>query len=513
MPNDQQKIKCPKCEELISIDDVLTNQIGEKIRREFEAEQKLKEKEIANQKKELDEQLIKFEETKKNAQIEINKRVSEKLTSEKADLWKQAQVEAEKQKMAEIKLLEESLKGQNEKLAEANAEALKAKVDRQKLEEERKNFELEKIKQIEDERKKIEEEAFARAIKQNESGIAKFQRQLDDTAKAREAEKKMFDEQLAEKEAKLREANENELSLRKEKNKLEEDKKNFELEKQRQLDEERKNIFDEASKKATEDQQYIIAQLKKQLVDATKAKDELARKLEQGSQQSQGEVLELELEELLKREFPFDEIEGVKKGVNGADIIQRVNDKLDRACGQIIWELKNTKTWNENYVQKLKDDQIKAKADLGVVVSVAMPTDVNGFAFRDGVFICDVKSAISLATILRYNLLKVSESTRALSGKEEKKDIVYAYINSTEFKQRIQAIAEAFISLKDDLEKEKRAYQSIWAKREKQIQRVLDNTYGVYGDLKGLTGGTIQEIKMLELPEESEVVIENPTVI
>ncbi|MBU4299373.1 DUF2130 domain-containing protein, partial [Patescibacteria group bacterium] len=173
----------------------------------------------------------------------------------------------------------------------------------------------------------------------------------------------------------------------------------------------------------------------------------------------------------------------------------------DRECGQIVWESKKTKAWSKGWIQKLKDDQRAIKADLAVIVSAVLPEDVKGFVFRDGVLICDVKLAVNLSSLLRYDLINLSEANRALTGKDENKDVVYAYVNSTEFKQRIQAIAEAFIEMKNDIDKEKRSYQAIWAKREKQVQRVIDNTFGIYGDLKGLTGGAIQEIKMLELGE------------
>lgn len=414
MINDEQKIKCPKCGESISIDDVLTHQISEKIRKEIEVEQKLKKKEIADKEKILREETQKFEELKKNTQIEINKKVAEKLATEKIALWKQAKTEASKEQ---------------------------------------------------------------------------------------EVEKKILEEQLVEKDVKLQKAVENELTLRKEKNKLEEDKKNFEVEKQRQLDEERNKIVEEANRKATEEQKYIIAQLEKKLNDAGKVNEEMKRKLEQGSQQTQGEVLELELEELLKNEFSQDEIIPVPKGKKGADVVQKVLDRSGHLCGQIVWESKKTKTWSESWIQKLKDDQRAVKADLAVIVSTVLPNDVKGFSLRDGIFVCDVKLTVNLASFLRYDLLKVFEANRALTGKEEKKDVVYAYVNSVDFKQRIQTIAEAFIEMKNDIDREKRSYQAIWAKREKQVQRVIDNTFGIYGDLKGLTGGTMQEIKLLELRE------------
>jgi hypothetical protein len=255
------------------------------------------------------------------------------------------------------------------------------------------------------------------------------------------------------------------LALRKEKNKLEEDKQNFELEKQRQLDEERKKITEEASKKATEEQQYVIAQLKKQLTDATKAKDDLARKLEQGSQQTQGEVLELELEEILRAEFLNDEILPVPKG----------------------------------WIQKLKDDQRTIKADIAVIISTVLPEGIKGFAFRDGVWICDVKLSTALATALRINLESVTREKAMSVGKNEKMEILYAYLTGVEFKQRVEAIVEAFTSMDDGLRKERMAYEKIWSEREKQIKKVISNTVGMYGDLSGLV--TLPPIPTLELGE------------
>lgn len=488
MATDQQKIKCPKCGESISIDDVLTHQIEEKIKIKFSEENKIKETELENQRKELEVQKVRLEESQKNTQIEINKKVNEKLATEKVVMWKNAQAEAEKQKGAEIKLLEEQMKEKDKKLTEANEEAVKAHADRQKLAEEKKNFELEKIKQIEGERKKIESEAIARVSEKIN------------------LEKKILEDQLTEKEGKLLEATKKELEVRQEKNKLEEAKKSFELEKQRELDEAKKQIEEDAIKKATESEQYKIAQLEKKISEANKVNDDLRRKLEQGSQQTQGEVLELELEELLKTEFPADEVVGVRKGTNGADIIQKVFDKFGHLCGQIIWEAKYTKTWSENYVQKLKDDQREAKADLAVIVSKILPVDAKekGFIFRDGVWICDIKMFLALATALRMNLYASARERAMSAGKKENMEILYNYLTGVEFKQRVEAIVEAFSNMKTGLEKEKTAFQKIWAEREKQIGKVINNTVGLYGDLSGLA--PLQQIKTLELGDgESEL--------
>jgi hypothetical protein len=267
----------------------------------------------------------------------------------------------------------------------------------------------------------------------------------------------------------------------------------------RQMEEAKRAIVEEATKKAAEEQQYVIAQLKKQLTDATKAKDDLARKLEQGSQQTQGEVLELALEELLKAEFPHDEIVPVPKGVSGADIIQKVKDRSGRECGKIVWESKKTKAWSEGWIQKLKDDQREIKADLAVIVSVVLPEDVKGFVFRDGVWICDIKLAVALATALRINLESLTREKAMSVGKNEKMEVLYNYLTGVEFKQRVEAIVEAFSSMDEGLRKERMAYEKIWSEREKQIKKVMNNTIGMYGDLSGLV--TLPQIKRLELGE------------
>lgn len=412
MEKNNPKIECPKCGELISIDDVLTHQIENRIKKEIEVSQRAKEAEIASQKEELSKKEKQLLEAQKSVEIEINKKATERIATEKILLWKKAIAEADKNKAGEVKLLEE---------------------------------------------------------------------------------------QLLEKETKLKEANEKELEIRREKNRLEEEKKNFELDKQRQFDEERKKIEEDAAKKASEAEHYKIAQLEKKLSDALKVNEEQKRKLEQGSQQSQGEVLELELEELLKREFPEDEILEISKGVNGTDIIQKVNNRLGRGCGQIAWEFKKTKAWSEGWIQKLKDDQRRVKAELAVIASATLPADVKGFACRDGVWICDIKLVLALAGVLRTSLKSVARERAISVGKNEKMEVLWTYLTGVEFNQKVEAIIEAFVAMEDGLKKEKLAYEKIWSEREKQIQKVLINTTRMYGDLSGLA--PLPQIKRLEIGE------------
>lgn len=320
-----------------------------------------------------------------------------------------------------------------------------------------------------------------------------------DVAKDSEIEKKLLEEQLKDKVQKLEESTQKELELRREAIKLKDEKANFEIEKQRQMDEERKKIEEEASKRATEAQQAIIDQLNKKVSDVTKAKDELTRKLEQGSQQTQGEVQEMALEDMLKTEFIYDEIVPVPKGVNGADVIQIVKNELGVECGKVIWESKKTKVWTEGWIQKLKDDQRLVKADLAIIVSSALPIGAAAISQREGVWICDIKLAVSIANALRQTLLSVAREKNMSVGKNEKMEILYGYLSGTEFRQRIEAIVEAFRGMDDSLRRERQAFEKIWTEREKQIQKVIKNTVGIYGDISGVV--QLQKIDALELPE------------
>ncbi len=382
--------------------------------------------------------------------------------------------------------IEKKVREENkDKKAEIAKERKELEKKQKELDDEKENSDTVIQKQVEDRLK--EEEVILRKKIQIE------------TEEKSELEKKELEERLTEKDQKLKEASKNEIQLRKEKQQLKDEKDAFELEKERQLDDERDKIEEEASKKATEAKQSQIDQLNKKLSDANKVNGELARKLEQGSQQTQGEVLELELEDVIKREFPFDDISPVPKGVNGADVVQRVKDKNGNGCGQIIWESKNTKVWSDGWLQKLRDDQRVAKADIAVIVSKSLPKDTDGPQLREGVWICDKRFSVALATALRQQLILVSREKLMSVGKNEKMEILYGYLTGVEFKQRVEAIIEAFMGMDNGLKKEKLAYEKMWAEREKQIQKVITNTAGMYGDLSGLV--TLPKIERLELPE------------
>ncbi len=285
--------------------------------------------------------------------------------------------------------------------------------------------------------------------------------------------------------------------------KTEGENKQLELEKKLAVEQERIRL--EEKKRFDEEYRLKMLEKEKQLNDALKVNEELKRKLEQGSQQAQGEVLELELEGLIRREFPYDEIKEVPKGVRGADIIQIVKNHYGKICGTIVWESKRTKSWSDGWITKLKEDQRRLKAEISVIISDALPQDIKAFSLKEGVWISDYRSIIGLAMSLRQSLIDVMAVKQASVGKQEKKEILWNYLTSIEFKQRVEAIYDAYSQMMEDLKKEKDWYLKKWAKQEKNIQKIAEHILGMHGDLEGIVGKSLPEIKNLEmLPEETD---------
>lgn len=253
-------------------------------------------------------------------------------------------------------------------------------------------------------------------------------------------------------------------------------------------------------KKAAQEQDLKMAELQKQLTDALKMNKDLEQKLLQGSQQTQGEVLELELEQALKKEFPNDKIAEVAKGVRGADIIQEVYEKTGKKTGIILWESKNAK-WSEVWISKLREDMRRLNANEAVLVSVELPENIKGFTYSQGIWITNRTNAAGLAWALRKNFWDVFRQNSQNEGKKDKAAEIYDYVNSVEFSHRVESIVEAFNTLNEDLEKEKRWFAQKWARQEKEIRKIVDNTHGMYGELQGVSGRSLPQIKALETGE------------
>ena len=256
---------------------------------------------------------------------------------------------------------------------------------------------------------------------------------------------------------------------------------------------------DEAAERLEEKYHSRELESKKKLSDAMHQVENLERKLRRGSQQTQGEVIELELENVLKKAFPEDRIEPVAKGKPGADVLQKVHEPGGQYCGAILWESKNTQSWSKAWLGKLRNDQRRANAELAVLVSMALPKDVRHFAQVEGVWVARLPLALGLATALRTNLIEVAALRQSSKGKHEKLEVLNDYLHSTEFKHKIEAIVEAFRAMQEDLNKERKAMERQWAKREQQIQVVQQNVSGMYSDMQEKADQSLPKIRRLAL--------------
>ena len=314
-----------------------------------------------------------------------------------------------------------------------------------------------------------------------------------------ELELKDLKERDLEKSKRLEEAERTELELRKRSRRLDKERDELELNVARKMAAEREKLKSETLETFSEEHRLKDLEKSKQMDDMKKTIEELKRKSEQGSMQTQGEAGELDIEELLKRSFPTDDVSPVPKGIKGADILHKVYTRDGSLCGTLIWEVKNTKAWGGDWIDKLKEDQREVGAELSVLVSKTLPQGVESFKDLSGVWVTSFKTAQSLAEVLRYTLIELARSKTSLVGKGEKMDLLYNYMSGPGFRQRIEGIVEAFSAMKSDLDTEKRAMTKIWSKREKQIERALTNSASMYGDMQGIIGAGLPEISSLEL--------------
>jgi hypothetical protein len=457
-------IKCDKCGNQIEITEAIWKELEEKVLQESQAKH---QEEITNLNKKIEE---------------INKSKEEEIEKVKKDIYQEAEKAANDKVKKEYdkKLLEEEEKFQKrEQEISVKEETISDKV--KELDEAKKLLDSQVEKKVKEATEEIEKKA-----KQNaEENISV---ELED-----------LKNQSKEKDEKLKEAEGKELQFRKERREFEESKEKMKLEVARKVDEGREQIRISAIASAEEEYKLKVKDRDKKIDDMKKQIEDLQRRAEQGSQQAQGEVLELELEEILNSNFPQDNIKPVQKGKEGADVIQEVINQSGHQCGTIIWESKRTKTWNEAWIDKLKDDQREAKADIAVLVSTILPKNCKGFSSINGVWVVGCELIYGLANVLRSSLIQLHSTRMAAVGKGEKMEILYNYLSGPEFKHKVEGIMEAFIGLQEDLNQEKRAMNKIWSKRQKLLDRVINNTSTMYGDIQGIIGASMPQIEALEL--------------
>ncbi len=258
----------------------------------------------------------------------------------------------------------------------------------------------------------------------------------------------------------------------------------------------------EKIRKSEEDKNELrFKELLKQLEDQKKLTEEMKRKQEQGSMQLQGEVMELAIEEWLAAQFPLDTIEEIKKGARGGDCIQIINTRTHQNCGSIYYESKRTKDFQAGWIEKFKADIRVKGANIGVLVTDAMPGDMDRVGLKEGIWICSFDEFKGLCTVLRESIIQISNAIASQENKGDKMHMLYDYLTGNTFRLQVEAIVEGFTQMRIDLESEKRATQSIWKKREKQIEKVTINTIEMHSSIKGIAGNAIQSVKLLELPE------------
>ena len=417
-------IKCPKCDAVIDVENVLS----------ADAEQKIK--------------------------LQYEKQLQQSL----------AVIDIEKKKLEEReRILEEKRKNENE-------------IFQQKLQQEKLKLQTEIQEQV------------------HKSVAGDFENQL-----------KLLQQTNLDNEEKLKLSRQKELEFLKKEQELKTKEQELEIEIQKKLIEERNLLSlqirkEEAEKTSIKETEYQLKmrELEKQLEDQRKLAEEMRRKAEQGSMQLQGEAQELLLEELLREHFPYDTIGEVGKGVEGADCIQIIRNHVGTECGQIIFESKRAKTFQNVWIEKLKTDMRNKQADVAILVTQVFPKEMACFGERDGVWICTFSEVVALTTALRHTIIRIAETKKSEENKGEKMQMLYSFLTGLEFRQQIETIVEGFLSLKNSISKERIQMEKIWKEREKQLDRVLISTSGMYGSIKGIAGASIGNIPLLEDAEDEE---------
>ena len=320
---------------------------------------------------------------------------------------------------------------------------------------------------------------------------ADLDRQAKDLADLREV--------IADRDSKLAEAQQAQAAAIKKQRELDDARRELDLSVEKRVQESLATARAQARQEVESDLKLKMSEKEQTILAMQKQIEDLKRRAEQGSQQLQGEVQELELEGLLKQSFATDVFTPVAKGEFGGDVVHAVARGEGLVCGTILWESKRTKHWSDGWLTKLRDDQRAAKADLAVIVTQALPKGIETFGHVDGVWVTGTRTFLPLAVALRHTLLELALARQAGDGQQTKMDLVYRYLTGPRFRQRVTAIIEKFEEMSADLIKERATMTKLWARREMQIQAVLTATAGMYGDLQGIAGQAIETIEALDV--------------
>jgi hypothetical protein len=489
-------IICPKCQAEIRLTESLAAPILAEAQRGFEdklAEQQSELQKRTQESRDLSVAIRKREE-ELDAEVEARLRsVRQEISAveaKKAQLVLGEQIQVRQEQIAE---LERIVAERDEKLAEAR----KRDQESRELAEAIRKREEELDAEVEA-RLGVERQTIAKAESK------KAQLALDVQLKSRQEQIVELERVVAERDERLKEARTAQAELKRKERKLEEARAELELSVETRVSESLVALRATAVKEAEGKLKLKITEKDETIASMLRQIEDLRRKSEQGSQQLQGEAQEIELENILRTKFPGDIIEPVSKGIAGGDVLQRVLGLKGQTCGTIIWESKRTKSWSEGWLTKLRNDQRASNADAAILVSEALPKGLETFELRNDVWVAEFRCIVPVATAIRHALIEVSSTRKAEEGQQTKMEMVYRYLTGQRFRQRISAIVDQFSEMQGDLDRERRAATRLWAKRESQIRGVIESTVGMYGDLQGIAGRSLQDIEGLDhiLPPE-----------
>ena len=548
MNREQNKINCPKCGEEINVNDILYHQVDEQLKEKYDKDITKEKDKYNSLSLQLKKERNELEYAKNKQSEQIDKQVRDELKKQKIFLKKKYKTEAEEEQGDAINSLREDIKEKSGKIKELNkasAELEKLKREKDELEDsikaksekelnEKLKIEKEKIQKEEANKNELKSKelnkAFAELEKlkreKNELEYAKnkqseqIDKQVRDELKKQkiflkkkyktEAEEEQGDainslrEDIKEKSGKIKELNKASAELEKLKREKDELEDSIKAKSEKELNEKLKIEKEKIQKEEENKNELKNKELEQQLAAQKKLTDEMKRKQEQGSMQIQGEMQELGIEEWLSDKFPLDTIQEIKKGERGADCLQIVHTRTRQNCGSIYYESKRTKAFQQSWIEKFKVDIVEKKANIGVLVTEAMPTDMDRFGLKNGIWICSFDEFKGLCAVLRESIINISTAVTTHDNKGNKMGMLYDFLTSNEFALQIEAIVEGFSLMQIDLLSEKRAMNRIWSKREKQIEKVIANTSRMYGSIKGIAGNAIQTVQLLELPSNSE---------
>ncbi len=481
MKNNTQ-ISCPNCGTQIDVNDLLKHQLEDSIRKEFKEKEFSIKKELQAKEEKLAQEKLDFESKKKKETEDFQNKLDAKLKQELQKKERVLKSKLQDENSEQLELLNKELNEKSEKLKELNkSKAIIEKLKREK-EELADEFKNQLETKLQDELKAKESKIKTKLLEENSDRIDLLNKELD------------------EKSEKLKELNKSKAEIARLIREKEEITSKAKADAEIALNEKLKEEALKIKKATDEANELKFKEYEKKLADQKDLMEQMKRKHEQGSMQLQGEVQELAIEEWLADNFPLDSISEIKKGARGADCLQTVNTREQQNCGTIYYESKRTKDFQPAWIEKFKNDIRDKNANIGVLVTEVMPKEMKRMGLKDGIWICTFEEFKALSNVLRQSVIKLSNAIIAQENKGDKMAMLYDFLTSNEFKLQMEGIVEGFTQMNADLLKEKNAMKRIWKQREKQIEKVIDNTINMYGSIKGIAGNAIQSINTLELP-------------